>query len=235
MRAGREADVNQRALAAEFIGTFACVLAISGAALFAAPGGGAVAVALAAGFSLAAMAYALGPVSGGHFNPAVTAGLVAGGRFPAADAVGYVAAQVLGAMAAAGVLATVLAGAPAAGRGGRPPTFAAIAHGFGGGSYTVSAVLVVEATACALLVLVIIGATSRRAPVGFAPIAIGFALAALTVVAYPVSLAALNPARATATAVMAGGQALADLWLFWLAPIAGGMAGGVAGKWLQKE
>ena len=229
--------MNQRALAAEFIGTFALVTAVCGAALFSAPaGGGLVGVAFAVGLSVLAMAYALGPISGGHFNPAVTVGLVVGGRFPAADAVGYIVAQVLGGLAAAFVFSVILSGAP--GGAGVPKwnSFMAISNTFGGnGQFAMLSAVLIEIVVTALFLIVIMGATSKRAPAGFAPIAIGLALVLFHLVSIPVSNASLNPARSTATALLAGGQAIANLWVFWVAPIVGGVIGGVIAKWIHNE
>ena len=229
--------MNQRALAAEFIGTFALVTAVCGAALFSAPaGGGLVGVAFAVGLSVLAMAYALGPISGGHFNPAVTLGLVAGGRFPAADAVGYIVAQVIGGLAAAFVFSVILSGAPTGAAVPKWNSFMAVSNTFGGnGQFVMMSAFLIEVVITALFLIVIMGATSKRAPAGFAPIAIGLALVLFHLVSIPVSNASLNPARSTATALLAGGPAIANLWVFWVAPIIGGVIGGVAAKWLHNE
>lgn len=219
-------------LGAEFIGTFALVTAVCGAALFSAPSAGLVAVAFAVGLSVLAMAFAVGHISGGHFNPAVTFGLVAAGRFEASRAPGYVIAQVLGGAAAAGVFYLVLSGAPA----GKWNTFTAISNLYGGaGQFSLMAVLITEVVITALFVIVIVGSTSPRAPAGFAPIAIGLALTLFHLVAIPVSNASLNPARSTATALFGGAEALNSLWLFWVAPIAGGIIGGLIAKALDRE
>ena len=229
--------MNQRALAAEFIGTFTLVTATCGSALFSAPaGGGLIAVAFAIGLSVLVMAYAVGPISGGHFNPAVTLGLVAGGRFNAGDAVGYIIAQVAGGVAAAAIFAVILGGAPAGGGVTKWNSFMAISNGYGGpGQFSMLSVFLVEVVVTALFLVVIMGATSKRAPAGFAPIAIGLALVLFHLVSIPVSNASINPARSTAPAILAGGKALTDLWLFWVAPILGGIIGGVTSKWLQNE
>lgn len=226
--------MDMRALAAEFTGTFAYVAAVAGCMLLVAPtgGGGALTTALSAGLAIVAMTYALGHVSGGHFNPAVTLGLVAAGRFDMADAVGYIVAQVLGGILAALLLSVVLSGA----LGGKFASFAAISNTFGGsGQFQMSAVMLAEMTAVALLLIVITGATSRKAPAGFAPLAIGLSMAMLVLITLPVSNGSINPARATATAVLAGGRALGDLWVFWISPIIGAVVGGILGNWLQGE
>jgi aquaporin Z len=220
-----------RELGAEFIGTFTLVTAVCGAALFSAPSAGLVAVAFAVGLSVLVMAYAVGSISGGHFNPAVTAGLVAAGRFDANKAIPYILAQVLGGIAAAAVFYVILSGAPA----GKWNTFTAISNIYGGTGFPLLPVALIEIVITALFVLVIVSATSPHAPAGFAPIAIGLALVLFHLVAIPVSNASLNPARSTATAVFGGAIALQSLWLFWVAPIAGGIIGGSIGKWLHAE
>jgi aquaporin Z len=222
-----------RELGAEFIGTFALVTAVIGAALFSAPSAGLIAVALSIGTAVMAMAYAVGHISGGHFNPAVTAGLVAAGRFPSARALPYVIAQVLGGAVAAAIFYFVLSGAPA---GSKWNSFAAISNIYGGaGHFPLAQVFVTEVVITALFLIVIVGVTSKRAPVGFAPIAIGLALTFFHLVSIPVSNASLNPARSTATAIFGGADALQTLWLFWVAPILGGVLGGLTGKWLQGD
>lgn len=228
--------MSTRALAAEFIGTFALVTATCGSALFSAPsGGGLVGVAIAIGLSVLIMAYAVGHISGGHFNPAVTLGLVAGGRFDIANAPGYIIAQVLGGVAAAATFAVILGGYLGGGKV-EFNTFAAISNNFGGpGGFSMMAVFLTEVVITALFLIVIMGATSSRAPAGFAPIAIGVALMVLHLVSIPVTNASLNPARSTAPALFADGTALANLWLFWVAPILGGVIGGVISRWLQDE
>ncbi len=222
----------QKKFAAEFIGTFALVSAVCGAALFSAPSAGLVAVAFAVGLSVLAMAFTVGHISGGHFNPAVTFGLVAAGRFKLEDSFGYVVAQVLGGAAAACVFYFVLQGAP----GGKWNTFLAISNTYAlSGGFSMGAVALTEFVITALFLVVIVGATSARAPAGFAPIAIGLALTLFHLIAIPVSNASLNPARSTATALFGGADALNCLWLFWVAPIAGGAVGGRIASWLQGE
>lgn len=224
--------MSSRELGAEFIGTFGLVTSVVGAALFSAPSAGLIAVALSIGAAVLALAFALGHISGAHFNPAVTLGLVAAGRFPAARALPYIIAQVLGGAAAAIVFYFVLSGAPA----GKWNDFTAISNIYGGtGHFPMLQVLVTEVVITALFLIVIVGATSKRAPAGFAPIAIGLALAFFHLVSIPVSNASLNPARSTATAIFGNAQALQTLWLFWVAPIAGGVIGGLIGKWLQED
>jgi aquaporin Z len=221
----------QRELAAEFIGTFTLVSAVCGAALFSAPSAGLVAVAFAVGLSVLAMAFAVGHISGGHFNPAVTCGLVAAGRFEPAKAPGYIVAQLLGGAAAAGVFYVVLMGAPA----GNWNTFTAISNLYGGKGFSLVSVFLTEAVLTALFLVVIVGVTSKRAPAGFAPIAIGLALTLIHLIAIPVSNASVNPARSTATAIFGGPEAWHSLWLFWVAPILGGVIGGFGARWLQDE
>ena len=220
-----------RELGAEFIGTFTLVSAVCGAALFSAPSAGLVAVAFAVGLAVLAMAFAVGHISGGHFNPAVTCGLVAAGRFEAGKVPGYIIAQVLGGAAAAAIFWFILSGAPA----GKWNDFVAISNLYGGKNFSLIAVGLTEIVITALFLIVIVGATSRRAPPGLAPIAIGFALAMFHLVSIPVTNASLNPARSTATAIFGGADALASLWLFWVAPIVGGVIGGAISKWLQDD
>lgn len=224
--------MSSRELAAEFLGTFALVTAVCGSALFSAPSAGLVAVAFAVGLSVLAMAYAVGSISGGHFNPAVTIGLVAAGRFEAGKAPGYVIAQVIGGAVAAAVFFVVLGGAPA----GKWNDFTAISNIYGGTThFTMFSAGLTEVVITALFVLVIVSTTSPRAPAGFAPLAIGLSLTLFHLVSIPVSNASLNPARSTATALFGGAEALNSLWLFWVAPIVGGIIGGVIGKWLHAE
>lgn len=215
----------------EFIGTFMLVSAVCGAALFsaAAPGNGAgiLGVSLAAGISVLAMAYAVGPISGGHFNPAVTCGLVSAGRFPARNVPAYVVAQTLGGICAATLFYFVATSRPEAALGNFASNGYAAASP---GGFSLEAVFFVEVILTALFLVVICGATSRRAKGEFAPIAIGLALTAFHLMAIPVSNASLNPARSTATAIFGGSQALGQLWLFWLAPIVGGLIGGLISR-----
>ncbi len=229
--------MNMRALGAEFIGTFTLVSAVCGAALFSAPaGGGLVAVAFAVGLSVLVMAYAVGHISGGHFNPAVTLGLVAGGRFEMNNAVSYIIAQVLGGLLAALIFSTILGGAPTGAGVAKWNDFMAVSNTHGGPKgFAMGAAFLIEVVITALFLIVIMGATSKKAPAGFAPIAIGLALVLFHLVSIPVSNASLNPARSTATALLAGAGALTQLWVYWLAPIIGGVIGGIVGRWLQEE
>ena len=214
-------------LGAEFIGTFMLVSSVCGAALFSAPSVGLIAVALSIGTAVLAMAYAVGPISGGHFNPAVTCGLVAAGRFETGKAIPYIIAQVIGGAAAAAVFYVILQGAPSAGKWN---TFMAISNLYGGTGFPLLSVALMEVVMTALFLVVITGVTSEKAAPGFAPIAIGLTLVMIHLVAIPVSNASVNPARSTATALFAGGDAIKSLWLFWAAPIVGGVIGGLIGK-----
>jgi aquaporin Z len=227
--------MNARALTAEAIGTFALVLCGCGTALFA-PAGGVLAVALAYGLTVAAMAFAIGHVSGGHFNPAVTVGLVAGGRFPVAEAPAYIAGQVAGGVAAAAVLALILSGAPVGPGVPKTAGLAGVVNGFGGPKeYAMLSAFVVEAIIAALLLVVIMGSTAKQAPQGFAPLAIGASIAVFHLLAIGLTNCSLNPARSTAPAVLVGGKAIGDLWLFWLAPLFGAAVGGALARWVQSE
>ena len=226
-------NLNSRALVAEAVGTFAWMSAVCGAALFSAPSTGLVAVAFAVGISVLAMTYAVGHISGGHFNPAVTLGLIAAGRFDSGRALPYIIAQCVGGIAAAIIFYMILGGAMG---GGRWNNFTTISNTYGGtGQFGLGAVLLIEIVITALFLIVFVGATSRRAPNGFAPIAIGLALTLFHLMAIPVSNASLNPARSLATAVFGGVGALSQLWLFWVAPILGAVVGGVIGRYLQEE
>ena len=218
-----------RKLIAEFIGTFWLVLGGCGSAVLAATfpdvGIGLTGVSLAFGLTVLTGAYALGPISGGHFNPAVTLGLWAGGRFPARQIGPYVLIQVLGAIAAAGVLYAIASGKP-----GFDATAGFAANGYGEhspGGYTLGSALITEVVMTFMFVLVILGATHTRAPVGFAGLAIGFALTLVHLISIPVTNTSVNPARSTGPALFAGTWALGQLWLFWLAPLLGGSLAGL--------
>jgi aquaporin Z len=221
----------QRTLGAELLGTFVLVLGGCGSAMFAAGiadvGIGYLGVALAFGLTVLIMAFAVGHISGGHFNPAVTLGLVAGGRFEAKQAPGYIIVQVIGAIAAIAVLFAIASGNPDFDKD--VSTFAA--NGYGTHSpegYSMAAAFVTEAVFTALFLLVIMGATSKRAPAGFAPIAIGLALTLIHLVTIPVTNTSVNPARSTGPAIfVADSWAISQLWLFWVAPLLGGVVGGV--------
>jgi aquaporin Z len=215
-------------LAAEFVGTFWLVFGGCGSAVIAAGfpqvGIGMLGVAFAFGLTVLTMVYAVGHVSGGHFNPAVTVGLVVGRRHPAGDLVPYVVVQVLGAILAAAVLYAIASGRP-----GFDPSGGFAANGYGEhspGHYSLLAGLIAEVVLTFMFVFVILGATDRRAPAGFAGIAIGLALTLVHLVDIPVTNASVNPARSTGPALFVGGWALAQLWLFWVAPILGGAAAG---------
>jgi aquaporin Z len=224
-------------LAAEFIGTFWLVLGGCGSAVLAAGfpglGIGFLGVALAFGLTVLTMAFALGHISGAHFNPAISVGLVVGGRFPATDLGPYIAAQILGAVAAAGVLYLV-----ASGKAGFDLAGGFAANGYGAhspGGYSLTACLVCETVLTFGFLVVIMGATDKRVPAGFAPIAIGLALTLIHLISIPVTNTSVNPARSTSQALFVGGWALQQLWLFWLAPVIGGALGGAVYRWLSSE
>jgi aquaporin Z len=213
---------------AEFLGTFWLVLGGCGSAVLAAAfpnlGIGFTGVALAFGLTVLTMAYAIGHVSGCHLNPAVSVGLVAGGRFPAAELVPYVIAQVLGAIAGAGVLCVI-----ASGKAGFDVSAGFASNGYGEhspGGYSLGAALVCEIVMTFFFLLVILGATDRRAPAGLAGLAIGLCLTLIHLISIPVTNTSVNPARSTGPAIFAGGWALGQLWLFWVAPIVGAAVAG---------
>jgi aquaporin Z len=215
-------------LSAEFLGTFWLVLGGCGSAvisaLFPQVGIGILGVSLAFGLTVLTGAYALGPISGGHFNPAVSIGLWAGGRFPGSRLVPYIVAQLLGAIAAAGALYVIATGSPDY----VPGRFAA--NGFGPhspGHYSMTAALFTEAVMTFMFLMIILGATHRRAPSGFAGLTIGFALTLIHLISIPVTNTSVNPARSTGPALFAGSWAISQLWLFWLAPIAGALLAGL--------
>jgi aquaporin Z len=219
-------------LSAEFIGTFWLVLGGCGSAVLAATfpdvGIGLLGVSLAFGLTVLTGAYALGPISGGHFNPAVSVGLWTGGRFPTALLLPYIAAQVLGGFAGAGVLYLIASGRPEFSLAGGFASNGYAAHSPGG--YSLVAALVCEVVMTFMFLLVILGATHKRAPAGFAGLAIGFALTLIHLISIPVTNTSVNPARSTATALFVGGWALQQLWLFWLAPVIGAMIAGFVYK-----
>ena len=222
---------------AEAIGTFWLTFGGCGSAVLAASfpdlGIGWVGVALAFGLSLLTMAYAIGHISGCHINPAVTIGLAAGQRFPIAEIPPYVAAQFIGAIIAAAVLYVIATGAP-----GFDLAKGFAANGYGEhspGHYSLLACAVAEAVLTMMFLFVIMGATHGKAPAGFAPLAIGFALTLAHLVGIPVTNMSVNPARSTAPALFVGGWALGQLWLFWLAPIVGGIIGGVLYRFVSEE
>ncbi|MYM74663.1 aquaporin Z [Duganella sp. FT134W] len=212
---------------AEFFGTFWLVLGGCGSAVLAATfpgvGIGLLGVALAFGLTVLTMAFAVGHISGGHFNPAVSIGLWAGGRFPARQLAPYIIAQVLGGIVAGGVLYLI-----ASGKAGFDVSAGFAANGYGAhspGGYSLSAALVSEVVMTMMFLLVILGATDARAPKGFAPLPIGFALTLIHLISIPVTNTSVNPARSTAVALYVGDWAVSQLWLFWLAPIAGALLG----------
>lgn len=224
-----------RKLGAEFVGTFWLVLGGCGSAVLAATfphtGIGFAGVALAFGLTVLTMVYAVGPISGGHFNPAVSVGLWAGGRFPANEVLPYIVVQVLGAVAGAGVLYVIASGAA-----GFELAAGFAANGFGEhspGGYGLGAALVTEVTMTFMFLIIILGATHGRAPVGFAGIAIGLGLTLIHLISIPVTNTSVNPARSTSQALFVGGWALSQLWLFWVAPIVGGALAGGVSRWLS--
>ena len=227
--------------AAEFIGTFWLVLGGCGSAVLAGVfmknginvGIGLVGISLAFGLTVLTMAYAIGHISGCHLNPAVTIGLWAGGRHPASEVLPYVVAQVLGAIAGALVLLMIASGQPgyevASGLG---------ANGYGAhspGGYSMASGFLTEVVMTLLFLVIILGATDRRAPAGFAPLAIGLGLTLIHLIAIPVTGTSVNPARSTGPAVFVGDWALGQLWLFWVAPIIGALIAGYVYRWLGDE
>ena len=224
--------MNVKALTAEFIGTLMLVASIIFVALFSYANAGNVGVALSVGITVMALAYALGPISGGHFNPAVTLGLVAGGRFSMDKCIGYILAQCAGAIAGAGLVFLIARGSPQ--KDMNLGNFASNAYDTPG-TYSMLSVLTIEVALTAFFLIVIMGVTAKKAPAGFAPIAIGLALGAIHLMAIPVSNCSVNPARSLATAIFGGPLAVSQLWMFWVAPIAGGVLGGLIGKWLHDE
>lgn len=224
-------------LAAEFIGTAWLILGGCGSAVLAAAfpglGIGFVGVSLAFGLTVLTMAYAIGHVSGCHLNPAVSIGLWAGGRFKGAELPGYVIAQVLGGIAGAGALYLIASGHP-----GFELAAGFASNGYGAhspGGYSLASCLVCEVLMTFAFIFVIMGATHGRAPRGFAPLAIGLCLTLIHLISIPVTNTSVNPARSTGPALFVGGWALQQLWLFWLAPLVGGAAGGAAFRWLSPD
>jgi len=216
-------------MCAEFFGTFWLVFGGCGSAVLAAAfpeiGIGLVGVSLAFGLTVLTMAYAVGFISGGHFNPAVSIGLLAGGRFSASSLAPYIVSQVLGAMAAAGVLYLI-----ASGKADFDLSAGFAANGYGAyspGGYGFVACLVAAVVLTFMFLFIIMGVTDARAPQGFAPLAIGLALALIHLIGIPVTNVSVNPARSTGPAMFVGGWALGQLWLFWVAPIVGGALGGM--------
>ena len=230
-------SIGKRATA-ELLGTFWLVFGGCGSAVLAAKfpevGIGLVGVSLAFGLTVLTMAYGIGHISGCHLNPAVTIGLWSGGRFPAREVLPYWAAQVAGAIVAAAVLLFIASGSP----GYDIATNGLAQNGYGEGSpgnYSLAAGFVCEVVLTAGFLLVILGSTDNRAPMGFAPIAIGLALTLIHLISIPVTNTSVNPARSTGPALFVGGLALHQLWLFWVAPLIGGAVGGVAYRMLFEE
>lgn len=224
-------------LGAEFFGTFWLVFGGCGSAIFAAAypqlGIGFAGVALAFGLTVLTMAYAVGHISGGHFNPAVTLGLFAGGRFPGRDVVPYVVVQVVGAIAAGAVLYVI-----ASGKAGFDASAGFTANGYGAhspGGYSLAAAMLAELVLTAFFLIVIHGVTDQRAPAGFAPLAIGLALTLIHLISIPITNTSVNPARSTGVAIFQGTWALQQLWVFWLVPLAGGISGGLIYRWLLEN
>jgi len=212
-------------LAAEVFGTFLLVFGVIGTALFASGNTGLLGVALAVGLTVIGGAYAVGHISGGHFNPAVSIGAAAAGRFAWSDVLPYIAAQIVGGALATTILFAIRAGAPEGSIAG----FDAVSNGFGDASpagFGLVSVLVAEVVLTAIFLYVILGVTDRRAPSGFAPLAIGLTLTLVHLVLIPISNASVNPARSIATAIFGGAVPLGQLWVFIIAPIVGGLIAG---------
>lgn len=222
---------------AEFLGTFWLVLGGCGSAVLAAAfpgvGIGLHGVSLAFGLTVLTMAYAIGHISGCHLNPAVSIGLWAGGRFPASKLLPYIGAQVIGAIAAGGVLYLIASGAP-----GFDVSKGFASNGYGAhspGGYSMVAALITEVVMTMFFLIVILGATDKRAPAGFAPLPIGLALTLIHLVSIPVTNTSVNPARSTGVALYVGDWAVGQLWLFWVAPIAGALLGALAYRFIAGE
>jgi aquaporin Z len=229
--------MNSKAYLAEAIGTFWLTFAGCGSAVIAAGfpqvGIGLLGVSLAFGLTVVTMAYAIGHISGCHLNPAVTLGLTAGGRFPAGQVIPYVIAQVIGAIAAAGLLYLIASGAP-----GFDLAKGFATNGYGDhspGHYNLVSALCTEVVMTMMFLFIIMGSTHGKAPAGFAPLAIGLGLTLIHLVSIPVTNTSVNPARSTGPALIEGGIALSQLWLFWLAPLIGGVLGGIVYRWLSAE
>lgn len=228
---------NMKKYGAEFVGTFWLVLGGCGSAVIAAAfpnvGIGLLGVAFAFGLTVLTMAYAIGHVSGCHLNPAVSVGLWAGGRFPANQLVPYIVAQVLGGIAAGGVLFLIASGKP-----GFAVSAGFASNGYGihsPGGYSLQAALITELVMTAMFLIIILGATDKRAPQGFAPLAIGLGLTLIHLISIPVTNTSVNPARSTGVALFVGDWAVAQLWLFWVAPIAGGILGALVYRSVAAE
>jgi aquaporin Z len=224
-------------LAAEFIGTFWLVLGGCGSAVLAAAfpevGIGLLGVSLAFGLTVLTMAFAIGHISGCHLNPAVTLGLWAGGRHPSGEVLPYIVAQVLGGIAGAFVLLMIASGQP-----GFDLSGGLASNGYGAhspGSYSMASGFLTEVVMTLMFLVIILGATDRRAPAGFAPIAIGLGLTLIHLISIPVTNTSVNPARSTGPAIFVGDWALGQLWLFWVAPILGALVAGYLYRWLGNE
>jgi len=224
-------------MGAEALGTFWLVFGGCGSAVLAAAfpqlGIGFVGVSLAFGLTVLTMAYAVGHISGGHFNPAVTVGLWVGGRFPAGQIIPYWIAQVAGAVVAAGVLYLI-----ASGKAGFDLSGGFASNGYGEhspGGYSMVSALIAEVVLTAFFLMIILGATDGRAPAGFAPIAIGLALTLIHLISIPITNTSVNPARSTGPALFVGGWAVAQLWMFWVAPIVGGALGALVYRAIGKS
>jgi aquaporin Z len=224
-----------RKLTAEFLGTLWLVLGGCGSAVLAGKfpeiGIGLVGISLAFGLTVLTMAYAIGHISGCHLNPAVTLGLVAAGKFASREAPGYIGAQVAGAVAGALILLVISSGSPTF-------TGGLGANGYAAGSpgnFSLVSGFVTEVVMTFFFLMIILGATSSRAPAGFAPIAIGLGLTLIHLISIPVTGTSVNPARSTGPAVILGGQALAQLWLFWVAPLIGAVLAGLVSRWMESE
>jgi aquaporin Z len=229
--------MEMRKLAAEGIGTAWLTLGGCGSAVLAAAfpevGIGLLGVSFAFGLTVLTMAYAIGHVSGCHLNPAVTIGLAAGGRFPTSQILPYIVAQVVGAIVGAAILYII-----ASGKAGFELSGGFAANGYGEhspGGYGLLSGLVTEIVLTMMFLFIIMGATHGKAPAGFAPIAIGLGLTLINLIGIPVTNLSVNPARSTGPALFVGGWALAQLWLFWVAPIIGGALGGIVYRWLSEE
>jgi aquaporin Z len=228
---------NQQKLLAEFLGTFWLVFGGCGSAIISAAfpnvGIGLLGVSLAFGLTVLTMAYAVGHISGGHFNPAVSVGLWVGGRFKSADLAGYIIVQVLGAIAAASVLYIIASGAPGFSTNGG---FAANGYGeHSPGQYSMISGFIAEVVLTFFFLLIILGVTSDKAPAGFAPLAIGLGLTLIHLISIPITNTSVNPARSTGQALFAGSWAIGQLWLFWLAPIIGAVLAGLVYKVFESK
>jgi aquaporin Z len=223
--------------AAEFVGTFWLVLGGCGSAVLAAAfpgvGIGLLGVSVAFGLTVLTMAFALGGISGGHFNPAVSVGLAVAGRFKSSDLVPYIIAQVLGAVVAAALLYLI-----ASGKAGFDLSSGLASNGYADhspGKYSATSAFVIEVVMTFMFLIVILGSTDKRVAAGFAPIAIGLALTLIHLISIPVTNTSVNPARSTGPALIVGGWAIAQLWMFWVAPIVGAALAGVTYRWLGSE